>query len=43
MILAGRITSETGTFCLTEGHSLLHRYHDFDPFEKHLCLGVIHP
>ncbi|HEX5233923.1 MAG TPA: PIN domain nuclease [Silvibacterium sp.] len=31
------------TFCLTEGHSLLHRDHDFDPFEKHLGLRVIHP
>lgn len=31
------------TFCLNEGNSLLHRDHDFDPFEKHLGLGVIHP
>jgi predicted nucleic acid-binding protein len=31
------------TFCLVEGHSLLHRDHDFEPFEKHLGLGVIHP
>jgi hypothetical protein len=31
------------TFCLTEGHSLLHRDHDFDPFEKHLGLRVVHP
>ena len=31
------------TFCLTEGHSLLHREHGFDPFEKHLGLGIIHP
>jgi predicted nucleic acid-binding protein len=31
------------TFCLVEGHSLLHRDHDFDPFEKHLGLRVIHP
>lgn len=31
------------TFCLTEGHSLLHRDHDFDPFERYLDLRVIHP
>jgi predicted nucleic acid-binding protein len=31
------------TFCLNEGHSLLHRDRDFDPFEKYLGLCVIHP
>jgi predicted nucleic acid-binding protein len=31
------------TFCLETGHSLLHRDHDFDPFEKHLGLRVVHP
>ena len=31
------------TFCLTEGHTLLHRDHDFDPFEKDLGLRVLHP
>lgn len=31
------------TFCIEEGHSLLHRDHDFDVFEKHLRLSVIHP
>jgi predicted nucleic acid-binding protein len=31
------------TFCLTAGHLLLHRDHDFDPFEKHLGLRVLHP
>lgn len=31
------------TFCQTEGHSLLHRNHDFDPFEKYLRLRVLHP
>ena len=31
------------TFCQTEGHSLLHRDHDFDPFEKYLGLRVLHP
>ncbi len=33
----------TATFCLAQGHSLLHRDHHFDSFEKHLGLGVIHP
>ena len=31
------------TFCLREGHSLLHRDRDFDPFERFLALSVIHP
>jgi predicted nucleic acid-binding protein len=31
------------TFCLREGHSLLHRDRDFDPFENFLGLSVIHP
>ncbi len=31
------------TFCLHAGHSLIHRDHDFDPFEKLLGLRVIHP
>lgn len=31
------------TFCIAESHSLLHRDRDFDPFEKHLGLQVIHP
>jgi predicted nucleic acid-binding protein len=31
------------TFCLVEGCSLLHRDHDFDPFEIHLGLSVVHP
>ena len=31
------------TFCLRQGHGLLHRDHDFDPFEKHLGLRVVHP
>jgi len=31
------------TFCLEERHQLLHRDHDFDPFEDHLGLRVIHP
>lgn len=31
------------TFCIREGHHLLHNDRDFDPFEKHLGLKVIHP
>lgn len=31
------------TFCLENGHSLLHHDHDFDPFEQHLGLPVVHP
>lgn len=31
------------TFCLREGHSLLHRDRDFDPFELRLGLLVVHP
>jgi predicted nucleic acid-binding protein len=31
------------SFCLIEDHSLLHRDHDFDPFEKHLGLRVTRP
>jgi len=31
------------TFCIGEGHSLLHRDRDFDPFEKFLELSVVHP
>jgi predicted nucleic acid-binding protein len=31
------------TFCLMNGHTLLHRDRDFDAFEKILGLNVIHP
>jgi hypothetical protein len=31
------------TFCIREGHSLLHRDRDFDPFEHYLQLSVVHP
>lgn len=31
------------TFCLSEGHTLLHCDRDFDPFEKDLGLRVLHP
>jgi predicted nucleic acid-binding protein len=31
------------SFCLLDGHSLLHRDRDFDAFEQHLGLQVIQP
>jgi|SRR5882724_347128 len=31
------------TFCLRNGHSLLHRDRDFDPFEQVFGLSVVHP
>src|SRR5271170_161501 len=31
------------TFCIETGHSLLHRDRDFDAFERHLRLRVVHP
>jgi hypothetical protein len=31
------------TYCLREDHGLLHRDRDFDPFEEHLGLRVVHP
>jgi hypothetical protein len=31
------------TFCLRDGHSLLHCDRDFDPFEQLLGLSVVHP
>lgn len=31
------------TFCLETGHWLLHRDRDFDAFEEHLGLRVVHP
>jgi predicted nucleic acid-binding protein len=31
------------TACIEQGHRLLHHDRDFDPFEEHLGLQVIHP
>jgi predicted nucleic acid-binding protein len=31
------------TFCIAGGHTLLHRDHDFDAFEVHFGLRVLHP
>lgn len=40
-----RRTSDTliATFCLLEGHGLLHNDRDYDPFEDVLGLVVVHP
>lgn len=32
-----------GTYCLANGHALLHRDRDFDNFERHLGLEVLRP
>ena len=39
----GTIDCLIATVCLTNSHSLLHNDHDFDHFERHLGLSVIHP
>ncbi len=31
------------TFCIEHRHSLLHNDRDYDPFEEHLGLRVVHP
>lgn len=31
------------SFCLLNGHALLHNDRDFDPFERLLGLSVVHP
>lgn len=31
------------TYCISHRHVLLHRDRDFDPFENHLALAVVHP
>ncbi|MEO7030577.1 MAG: PIN domain nuclease [Acidobacteriaceae bacterium] len=31
------------TVCIRGGHTLLHRDRDYDPFERHLGLRVVHP
>lgn len=45
---AGRTVRKTidsliATFCLVEGHSLLHNDRDYDSFEDVLSLKVVHP
>lgn len=39
----GTIDCLIATLCLIEGHSILHNDRDFDHFETHLGLRVIHP
>jgi predicted nucleic acid-binding protein len=39
----GTIDSLIATFCLLEGHSLLHNDRDYDSFESLLGLKVVHP
>jgi predicted nucleic acid-binding protein len=39
----GTIDCLIAAFCIQGGHRLLHRDRDFDPFEAHLGLQVIHP
>lgn len=46
--VAGRTVRRTidcliATFCLIEGHALLHNDRDYDPFEDVLGLKVVHP
>jgi predicted nucleic acid-binding protein len=46
--LRGRTVRKTidcliATYCMREGHALLHSDRDFEPFEKHLGLRVVHP
>lgn len=35
------IDTVIATFCITQGHELLHSDRDFDPFERHLGLRVL--
>jgi len=37
------IDTFVATFCMEEGHRLLHHDSDFDYFEEHLGLQVLHP
>jgi predicted nucleic acid-binding protein len=37
----GTIDTIIATFCIAEGHDLLHCDRDFDPFERHLGLRVL--
>src|SRR3954464_4548415 len=46
--IAGRTVRKTidcliATYCLIEGHALLHNDRDYDPFEDVLGLKVVHP
>jgi len=39
----GTVDCWIATFCILEGHSLLHRDRDFDVFESELGLLVVKP
>jgi len=39
----GTIDCLLATFCIVNGYGLLHNDRDFDAFEQHLGLNVIHP
>ena len=39
----GTIDSLIATFCMLEGHALLHNDRDYDSFENVLGLNVVHP
>jgi predicted nucleic acid-binding protein len=39
----GTIDCLIATFCMLNGHSLLHDDRDYDAFEKELGLAVVHP
>ncbi|HUY28138.1 MAG TPA: PIN domain nuclease [Candidatus Binataceae bacterium] len=41
MTIRTTIDTLIATFCITEGHELLHCDRDFDPFERHLGLRVL--
>jgi len=41
--IRGTIDCLIATFCIEEGHILLHNDRDFDAFEAHLHLRVLHP
>lgn len=41
--IRGTIDGWIATFCLMNGHQLLHHDHDFDHYEEVLGLRVIHP
>jgi predicted nucleic acid-binding protein len=39
----GTIDCLTATFCIRQGHRLLHNDRDFDAFQQHLNLRVVYP
>jgi predicted nucleic acid-binding protein len=41
--MGGSVDCLIATFCIENGHQLLHNDSDFDHFECHLGLSVIHP